>query len=205
MYMSGSLMGMRYDAPVLYKHVMSYKEKINEEHSEMIEQITSPRERAKKKAFIPTDRFFFPTYTAASGIGMSIADQARTMASDVVGGGGIGATPMGGDSDENDHDEDDETDSEEEYRTTDRKNAGANKLIIDQDYKTLDSIIKNLSKALKDINKRMGENKAKKILNQMFNKNIEDTIKKRKEMRDKRKASSEQMTFHFSTFDEWQA
>ena len=25
MYMSGSLMGMRYDAPVLYEHVMSYK------------------------------------------------------------------------------------------------------------------------------------------------------------------------------------
>ena len=47
LWMCGSLMGMNTDAPLLYNHIMSYKDKINDQHEVLMESIVSPRERAK--------------------------------------------------------------------------------------------------------------------------------------------------------------
>jgi hypothetical protein len=89
MYMSGSLMGMQYKAPILFNHVMNYKEKVHEEHEVLVEQITSPREREKHKKSQPkttvvTDRFFFKSFHMPKGIGMSIIDESKNLAAEIA-------------------------------------------------------------------------------------------------------------------------
>jgi len=37
LYMCGSLMGMQFKAPLLFNHVMEYKDKMHEEHEVLVE------------------------------------------------------------------------------------------------------------------------------------------------------------------------
>jgi len=72
------------------------------------------------------------------GIGMSIVDEARTLAADLIEGEGS-VDELSEQEEENQ-----ETDSEEEYRTKDRKDYGNNKVTLDNDLKKYDKVLSKL-------------------------------------------------------------